>query len=43
MPDGAVETINEWAFEALDGELIENGDPLSINVALVPGAPEEAA
>jgi hypothetical protein len=43
MADGAIETINEWAFEALDDELIADGDPLSINVALLPGAPEQAA
>jgi hypothetical protein len=43
MPDGAVETINEWAYDALGDELIEDGDPLSINVALLPDAPEEAA
>jgi hypothetical protein len=43
MPDGAVETINEWAYDALGDELVEDGDPLSINVALLPDAPEEAA
>nr|MDA8250323.1 hypothetical protein [Rhodospirillales bacterium] len=43
LPDGAIETINEWAFDAFDDALIEDGDPLTINVALLPEAPEEAA
>lgn len=43
MPDGAIETINEWAYDALGDELVEDGDPLSINVALLPDAPGEAA
>ena len=43
MPAGAIETINEWAYDALGEELIEDGDPLTINVALLPEAPEKAA
>ena len=42
MPDGAIETINEWAYEVLGDEFVEDGDPLSINVALLPDAPGEA-
>lgn len=30
MPDGAIETINEWAFENLDDAIIEDDDPMSI-------------
>jgi hypothetical protein len=43
LPDGAVEAINEWAYDELGDELIEDGDPLIINVALLPDAPEKAA
>lgn len=43
LPDGAVEGINEWAYDELGDELIEDGDPLTINVALLPDAPEKAA
>lgn len=43
LPDGAIETINDWAFDAFDDALIEDGDPLTINMALLPEAPEEAA
>jgi hypothetical protein len=43
MPDGAIETINEWAYDVLGDEFVEDGDPLSINVALLPDAPGEAA
>jgi hypothetical protein len=30
MPDGAIEVINEWAFEVYDEAIIENDDPLII-------------
>ena len=43
LPDGAVEAINEWAYDELGDELIEDGDPLIINVALLPDAPEKTA
>ncbi len=47
-PDGAIETLNEWAYNAHGDEIIVDGDPLTINVALLPqlsrlDAPEEAA
>jgi hypothetical protein len=35
MPDGVIETINEWAYEKFDEPLIEEGDPLIINVGLL--------
>ncbi len=38
MPDGALEAINEWGYDTFDEELIENGDPLTVNVALLAGA-----
>ncbi len=43
LPDGAIETINEWAYDELGDELIADGDPLTINLALLPEASEEAA
>ena len=43
MPDGAIEKINEWAFDELGDSLIENSDPMTIDMALLPDAPEEAA
>ena len=30
MPDGAMETINEWSFEKFDDVIIENSDPITI-------------
>lgn len=38
MPDGALEAINEWAYDTFDEELIEDGDPLIINMALLADA-----
>jgi len=35
MPDGALEAINEWAFDRYDDALIEDGDPLTINLDLL--------
>ena len=32
---GAIETINDWAFEALDDALIEDGDPVAIDPDLL--------
>lgn len=42
MPDGAAEAINEWAFDAFGDQLIEDGEPMTINVALLPAAPGAA-
>lgn len=38
MPDGALETINEWAFEHHDEALVEDGDPIEINRSLLSAA-----
>jgi hypothetical protein len=38
MPDGALETINEWAYDTLGEELVADGDPLAVNMALLPEA-----
>ena len=35
MPDGALEAINEWAFEHFDEPIIEDGDPLTLNASLL--------
>lgn len=35
MPDGAIETINEWAFDNFGEPLIEDGAPLTINLGLI--------
>ena len=35
MPDGALEAINEWAFDRYDDALIEDGDPLTIKPDLL--------
>lgn len=35
MPDGALEAINEWAFDLFDEPLVEDGDPIVVNAALL--------
>ena len=35
MPDGALETINDWAFDHFEEPLIEDGDVMEVNYALV--------
>lgn len=35
LPDGAIETVNERAFEACDEPLFEGDDPLEINLAVL--------
>jgi hypothetical protein len=35
MPDGALEAINEWAFEQFDEPLIDDDDPLTLNASLL--------
>jgi TerB N-terminal domain/TerB-C domain len=35
LPDGALETINEWAFDHLGDALIDDGEPLSVNLELL--------
>jgi hypothetical protein len=40
MPSGAMETINEWAFDHFGDALLEDGDPIVVNRTLVPVDPE---
>ena len=35
MTDGAVETINEWAFDRYEAPLLEDGDPLTVDATLL--------
>ena len=35
MPNGALEVINEWAFDKFDEPLIEDGDRVEVNLALI--------
>lgn len=35
MPGGALETLNEWAFERFDEAIAEDGDPIFLNLALL--------
>jgi len=35
MPDGALETINEWSFDRFDEAIVEDGDPLVLSPALL--------
>ncbi len=43
MPDGAMETINEWAFDHLGGAVLDDGDVVVVHCALVPTEPEAVA
>lgn len=36
MADGAIETINEWSYDEFGTELIEDGDPITLNTAVLP-------
>ncbi len=38
MAEGALETINNWAFDTYDDALIEDGDPMVIHKELLQGA-----
>jgi hypothetical protein len=40
MPSGAMETINEWAFDYYGDALLEDGDPVVINHSILPIAAE---
>jgi hypothetical protein len=35
MADGAIETINEWAFDRYEAPLLEDGDQLTVDAALL--------
>ena len=39
MAEGALETINDWAFDTHDDAVIEDGETLVINKELLQGAP----
>ncbi|NHO31397.1 hypothetical protein GOB85_02610 [Acetobacter sp. LMG 1636] len=43
MPDGALEAINEWAYDTFDEELIEDGEPLILNMTLLTDAAGDAS
>ena len=35
MPDGALETLNDWSLEKFEDEIVENGETVVINAALL--------
>jgi hypothetical protein len=35
MPDGAIEALNDWAFDNFEEPLIEEGNPLILSVSCV--------
>ena len=35
MPGGAIEVINEWSFERFDEAVLEDDDPIQVNLALL--------
>lgn len=43
LPDGAIETVNEWSFERFDAALIDDGDPLVIQYDVLSDDAREAA
>lgn len=44
MPDGAIETINEWAFDRFDEAVLDDDDPITVTLSLLqPPVPEPAA
>ena len=41
MPDGALETLNDWSLEAFDETLVDEGEPLAVNREILEmGVPE---
>ena len=42
LPDGALEAVNEWAYDHLGGPLIEDGDPMTVDLDLLASDPEIA-
>ncbi len=36
LPDGAIETLNEWSFDRFDAAIIEDGDPLFVQYDVLP-------
>ena len=43
MPGGAMETINEWAFDHLGDAVLDDGDVVLVHRALIPTKPEAVA
>ena len=43
MPDGAMEAINEWAYDRHGNALIEDGAMVVVNLDLLPAGAEVAA
>ena len=43
MPDGAMEAINEWAFDHFDDALLEDGEIVAVNASLLGSNVAEAA
>lgn len=35
MPEGALEVINDWSFERFDEPVLEDDDPINVNLALL--------
>nr|WP_255635609.1 TerB N-terminal domain-containing protein [Azospirillum sp. 412522] len=35
MPDGAIETINEWAFDRFDEAVLDDDDPITVTLSLL--------
>jgi hypothetical protein len=35
LPDGAIETINEWAYECVDASLVEEDDDIYIDFEIL--------
>jgi len=36
MPGAAMEDLNAWSFDRFDDPLVEEGDPVLVNVGLIP-------
>jgi hypothetical protein len=36
LPDGAIESLNEWSFDRFDAAIIEDGDPLYVQYDVLP-------
>jgi len=38
LPGGTLENLNEWAFENFDDAILDDGDPVNVNVSVLEGA-----
>jgi hypothetical protein len=43
LPDGAIEAINDWAYTKFDQPVLDDGDPIAIDQALLQRLKSEAA